>query len=318
MITEESPHNPARVRRAELMLVLTTLIWGASFSIVKYLIDAGVAPMAVTAWRFGLATVLFVLLFARRVTALPARATLVHGLILGLLLHAGFALQTIGLGITSSSRSGFITALYVIFTPLLQIILTRRAPRPNVWLGITLVLLGLWGLTAPDGTLAGLIEPWRQGGFNPGDALTIGSALFFAIYIVLLDRYATGGEIVELTMIQLAVVAVCSTMHVGVESALQTTDGAVMIPAAIAPWAGIIYLSLLASVLATYWQTLYQRDTTPSRAAVIFTLESVFAAVIAAVFLGESLSPLAVAGGVLIVAGLLVTQVQFAQRASAR
>jgi drug/metabolite transporter (DMT)-like permease len=297
-----------RQRRAESILLATTLIWGATFSIAKYLVDAGVDAMALVAWRFGLAAPLFLLLFARRVTFRPSRTTLAHGAILGALLYVGFGLQTVGLGITSSSRSGFITALYVVFTPLLQIIVIRRVPGINVLVGIVLVLLGLWGLTAPGGELAGLIDPWRAGGFNAGDLLTLASAFFFAIYIVLLDRFTARSDAAMLTAVQLVTVALIAVGHVAVAVAAGTTSGALTIPATAPAWAGILYLALLATVLSTYWQTRYQGDTTPSRAAVIFTLESLFAAIIAAALLGETMTTLSIIGGALIITGLLVVE----------
>ncbi|HVK39149.1 MAG TPA: DMT family transporter [Candidatus Kapabacteria bacterium] len=287
------------------MLVATTLIWGATFAITKALIDDGVAPMAIVAWRFTIASVVFAAIFARTLRRGMSRVTVVHGLVLGVLLYAGFGMQAIGLGVTSSSRSGFITALYVIFTPLLQILVTRRAPSRNVWIGIVLVLLGLWALTAPGGVVAGLVDPWSSGGFNVGDLLTLISAFFFAIYIVLLDRYSADGDIVTLTSIQLVTVALVSLGHLAVTGSPAASWA---IPSTVGAWAGILYLALLASVLSTYMQTRYQRDTTPSRAAVIFTLESVFAALLGAVALGESLTMLSLAGGALILTGLLVAE----------
>lgn len=295
------------------MLLVTTIVWGGSFAIAKHLVEAGIDPMAQVAWRFGLASVLFVLLFARRVArrvtrrvARPGGRGMRDGAVLGALLYVGFGLQTAGLGVTTSSRSGFITALYVIFTPLLQVAVLRRAPSPNVVAAIVLVLLGLWGLTAPGGGIDGLIEPWRDGGFNLGDLMTLGCAIVFAVYIVVLDRVAAGSDIVMLTAVQLAVVAALAIAHVAVASALDALAGSVTMPDDAVSWSGILYLALFSSVLATYWQTRYQHETTPSRAAVIYTLESVFAAAIAAIFLGESLTLLSLVGGALIVGGLLV------------
>ncbi|MBC8144129.1 MAG: DMT family transporter [bacterium] len=298
----------SKQRKAELMLLLTTVIWGATFSITKYIVDAGVDPMAQVAWRFVIATVLFLLLFGRRVTLRPTRATTTHGVILGALLFVGFSLQAVGLRLTSSSRSGFITVLYVVFTPLLAIIITRRAPSRNVIIAIVLVLLGLWGLTAPGGRVEGLVEPWLEGGFNVGDLLTLVSAIIWAIYITLLDRFTSSGDVTTLTAIQLIVVATAAAIYIGAASSLGAPLGSLTIPMNVIAWSGMFYLAFFSTVLSTYWQTLYQRETSPSRAAVIFTLEAVFAAMIAAIFLNETLTPLALFGGALIIAGLLVVE----------
>src|SRR5512133_3696541 len=101
----------ARQRRAEIILLLLTLIWGATFSLARFLVVSGVEPMAVVAWRFTIASGVFLVLFRGRLGGMPRRETLVHGAILGILLYLGFGLQTVGLGVTTSSRSGFITAL---------------------------------------------------------------------------------------------------------------------------------------------------------------------------------------------------------------
>ncbi len=288
--------------RAELALIAITIVWGATFSSTKLLL-AELPPLCLLSWRFGSAAIIFLLLFGRRMGGRPSRATIIVGLTLGALLYLGFALQTMGLEQTSSSRSGFLTALYVIFTPLLHTAITRKLPHRRVVIGVALVLLGLWGLTAPGGQLGGLIEPWRGGGFGIGELLTLGCAAAFALYIIVLDRYGTHVQAEPLTAIQLSTTAALAVLHSVITEpwTMPSTAGA---------WMHLAYLSLLASVLATYWQTRYQRATTPTRAAVIFTMESVFAAIIGVIFLHEQPGPVAIAGGVFIVAGLLTVELK--------
>lgn len=292
----------ARQRKAEAMLLVVTLTWGATFAITKTLLGT-MGPMTMLVWRFGIAAIVFCLFYHHRLLGPLNSRDMIRGAILGIPLYAGFALQTLGLSFTSSSRSGFITSLYVVITPILQITVTRRIPSRWVFIGIGIVLAGLWGLTAPGGRLDGLLAPWREGGFGYGDALTLGCAGVFALYIILLDRYAQNADIVILTAAQLVVMAVLSTVQ-----SLATEQWAY--PSTAASWAQILYLAIFATVLSTYWQTLYQRDTTPTRAAVIYTMESVFAAIIGMLILNEQLGPVGVAGGLLIVAGLLVVQLK--------
>jgi drug/metabolite transporter (DMT)-like permease len=303
--TSDATTQPDGVsRRAEGVLLLTTLIWGGTFTIVKSMLGSGLGPVSLMTWRFGLAALLFGVVYARRIRRGLFPETIRSGFVLGFLLYLGFGLQTLGLEGTSSSRSGFITALYVIFTPILQTLFTRRAPSRRVMVGVALVIAGLVGLTAPGGTLEGVIAPWKEGGFAIGEALTLGCALAFAIYIIVLDRVSRHVDFIALTGVQFFTVAACSAIHLAIAET-PTAPGTAM------DWIGMLYLAVLATVLTTAWQTRYQRDTTPTRAAVIFTMESVFAAIFAAIFLGEWLGPVGMVGGVFIVTGLLVTEIRW-------
>lgn len=299
-ITAGAPSTNTVARRAELILLGITLIWGATFATTKILLDT-LPPMVLLTWRFGIASAIFLLFFRRRLTGILSPATLWRGALLGVLLYSGFALQTMGLELTSSSRSGFITVLYVAMTPLLQVAITRRLPNQHVVVGVLLVLLGLWGLTAPGGTLVGLIEPWRDGGFGLGDLMTLICAFTFSIYILVLDRFAKDGPIVPYTAIQLVVGALLALAQALLTESWRTPSG-------IGNWSRLLYLSIFATVFSTYWQTRYQRDTTPTRAAVIYTMESVFAAIFAMLVLSEHMGPIALAGGGLIVSGLLTIE----------
>jgi drug/metabolite transporter (DMT)-like permease len=289
-------------RRAEAMLLLTTLIWGGTFGTTKTLLQGSLLPLGLLVWRFGIAALVFPLLYQKDLRAGYDIKVVVRGCVLGTLLYLGFALQTFGLSFTSSSRSGFITALYVIFTPLLQVVFTRKAPERRVLIGVAFVLLGLWALTTPDGTLAGLLEPWKDGGLGFGDGLTLVCALAFAIYIILLDRFMPQAtEIAAMTWTQLLTATVLLTIH------CLLTEPFTM-PAGISEWSQMLFLAIFATVLSTYWQTRYQPQTTPTRASVIFTMESVFSAIFAWFVLHERLGAIAVVGGILIVTGLLVTE----------
>jgi drug/metabolite transporter (DMT)-like permease len=301
--TQTSPYsNLVMQRRAEAMLLLTTLIWGGTFGITKALLDGSMRPLGLLVWRFGIAAVVFPVFYGYQLRNGISRQAILRGGVLGMLLYLGFALQTMGLSGTSSSRSGFITALYVVFTPLLQVIVTRRAPSRPVMAGVALVLLGLWGLTAPGGTIAGLFAPWQAGGFGVGDLLTLACALVFAVYIILLDRFAPkAGEIAPMTWVQLLSATILLSAH-------RLVAEPWTMPSTVVEWGGMLYLAILATVLSTYWQTRYQPMTSPTRASVIFTMESVFAAILAAIFLNEWLGPVGIVGGVLIVAGLLVAE----------
>ncbi len=248
-----------------------------------------VSPLTFVAIRFGIASLIFPLIYRRDYFTMD-RGTLLSGLFLGFLLMIGFALQTVGLKYTTASKSAFITGLLVAFTPIAQAVIERKMPTRASLLGVGLVALGLFLLTSPGGQ-----------GFNIGDILTLFCAISYAIYIVYLDVYSRKYDVSKLTFLQLSETAVLSiiaapfveTMHV------HFTVGFF--------WA-LLYTSILATVFATYLQTKYQRETTPVRAAIIFSMEPVLANVIAFFAFGEFVGVIGAVGGAFIIAGLLTSE----------
>ncbi|HXC61402.1 MAG TPA: DMT family transporter, partial [Nitrospiria bacterium] len=136
---------------AELFLVGATFIWGGTFVIVKVGLE-DISPMLLVAVRFSIAAILFSLLFYKKIFPMN-RAVFRKGSWLGLLLFLGFILQTVGLNDTTPSKSAFITGTLVIFTPIFQLIIEKRAPKVGHILGIIIVTIGLWFLTAPASSL---------------------------------------------------------------------------------------------------------------------------------------------------------------------
>ena len=274
--------------RAELILFFVTFIWGSTFVLTKELLSA-FSPFAYIGTRFALASAIFAILFPASVRKMNAPGAL-RGSILGVLLFAGFVLQTIGLQYTTASKSAFITGMLVVFTPLWQVALERRFPSLGTLLGVVLVTVGLFFLTSPDGS-----------GFNRGDAMTLGCAFLFGLYIVLLDIFGKEADAGQLTVMQFVISAIGGGMAMLFfeDARLVLTLGAVL---------ELGYLAVAASVVALYLQTKYQPDTTPARSAVIFSLEPVIAAVLAYVVMGELLGLLGALGGGLILAGLLFSQ----------
>ncbi len=274
--------------RAELALLSTTLIWGNTFVAMKFiLIDT--TPLMNVATRFAVAALIFLLIFRKSLFPIP-RSSVVKGSILGLFLFLGFISQNVGLQYTTASKSAFITGMMVVFVPLLQIIVERRSPKLGNILGVALVAAGLWLLTSPSGSQ-----------FNIGDALTIGCAVVFAIYIVYLDVISKEMTAAQLTFLQIASCAIyawiCLLFTEKPTFVMSTTS-----------FVSLAYLTLLATVLTTYVQTRFQKDTTPTRAAIIFSVEPVIASISAYFILSEHLGAMGMVGGGLIVVGVLVSE----------
>jgi drug/metabolite transporter (DMT)-like permease len=273
---------------AELVLFAATFIWGGTFVIVKLGLE-DVSPLLLTALRFSIAALLFFLLFSKHILAIN-RDVIHKGSILGLLLFIGFATQTIGLKYTTASKSAFITGMFVIFTPLFQFFLEKKSPQRSNLIGIVIVSVGLWLLTKPSG-----------GGFGVGDGLTLSCAIVFGLYIVALDIISKQHDIIHLAFLQMISCAALSWISFGI------LENPLFKPTPNALW-GLAYLTILATVATTYVQTRFQQDTTPTRAAIIFTIEPVWAAISAYLFLHEILGMAGLLGGGLIIAGILISE----------
>jgi drug/metabolite transporter (DMT)-like permease len=273
---------------AEGVLFACTAIWGSTFAVTKNALDTS-SPLLFVAARFALATLLLAPWVLKDLRRMTSRA-LGRGLWLGVLLFAGFATQTVGLRYTTASKSGFITGMLVVLTPIFQLVLERRAPRLGNLAGVGLVTLGLYLLTSPEGSA-----------FNVGDALTLACAVAYALFIVFLDIFTKEHDPSQLTFVELAATSLLAVASAPfLEDLRFSLDGETL--------GAIAYLALFATLGALYLQARYQRETTPTRAALIFSLEPVFAALFAYLLRGERLGALGIVGGSVIVAGVLLSE----------
>lgn len=264
------------------------MVWGGTFAVVKFaLTDA--SPLTFLAVRFGIASMIFPIIYRKNYFSMD-RETLAGGVFLGLLLMIGFACQTVGLKYTTASKSAFITGLLVAFTPIAQAVIEKKAPTRGNLIGVALVAVGLFLLTSPGGQ-----------GLNIGDILTLFCAISYAIYIVYLDVFSKKHDVSKLTLLQLSITGLLSIAAAPFLETMEFhfTTGLL--------WA-LLYTSILATVFSTYLQTKYQRYTTPVRAAIIFSMEPVLANIIAYFAFGEFVGPIGAVGGVLIIGGLLSSQ----------
>jgi len=275
-------------RRSEWFLFSMTFIWAGTFVVVKGGL-ADLSPFLLVALRFSLAA-LCLLPFSVPSIRQMNRSVILKGCLLGFLIYLGFILQTVGLKYTTASKSAFITGMLVIFTPFFQYLLLKRPPRRANLAGIFLVSIGLWFLTAPGGE-----------GVNRGDFLTLLCALAFALAIVLIDRYTKEHDPFQLTVLEIASPALFGWL------ALPLFERPVFNPTP-AVFFTLGYTAILATVMTTWVQTRYQRDTTPTRAALIFTLEPVWTAILGFIFLDEMLGAKGFLGGGLIIAGILFSE----------
>jgi drug/metabolite transporter (DMT)-like permease len=267
---------------AHLALVVAAFFFGTTFVPVR---DAvlDVEPVPFIAVRFLVAAAV-VWPFARGRPRPPGAVA--AGVACGAALAVGFVLQTVGLQYTTPSASAFITYLLVVMVPILSAVLLRRRPQPLTLVGVVLATFGLFLLTGADLSL------------GRGEVLTVGCAVAFALHIVLLAELAPRFDSVVLNVVQLAVVGVACFVPGLVAGGYGFTARAAL---------AAVYTALAASALAFGLMVWAQRRVGPTRAALLLTLEPVFAAA-AGYLAGDRLGGVGLVGGVVILAGILVAE----------
>ncbi len=291
-----APGGKLRVQ-ADLCLLLLSAIWGCTFVVTKAALADG-SPLLFIATRFALATAVLYPFLPRAALGGATRGALAGGGVMGLLLFIGFACQTVGLLHTTPARSAFITALYVVVTPLLALLLGRRRPSRDSVLGVVLATVGLHLLTDPG-----------TGGFGWGELLTVVCAVAFAGHLLAVDHYTRRHDAGVLAFLQIGVVAVLAIGPAFLleEPRFTPTPGLIL---------ALVVTSLLATAVALYVQNVVQARTSPTRAAIIFSAEPIFAAITSWAVEGEVLEGLALLGALLILAGVLAAELAPLRRLS--
>jgi len=285
---------------ADTGLLFVAFIWGLTFVMVQEAVqDYPVFACLSARLTFGVVGLLPILWWRRSYLRLseseaPLRKQLFAGIVMGVLLFAGYSFQTAGLLFTTPAKAGFITGLSVVIVPLLGVIFLRERPSRGVVLGIALATVGLGLLT-----LSGLN---LVVGINPGDILVLFCAFSFAGHIFVTGLFAPRMNALVLTVAQIATVAVLSTI------AMLLFEQPVSWPPTGQPLFAALFTGLLATALAFGLQTSAQRFTTATHTALIFATEPVFAALASFVLIGELLGPTELLGSALILAGMLAAE----------
>jgi drug/metabolite transporter (DMT)-like permease len=288
---------------AESILLIITLIWGATFAIIKLAL-VNVSPMVFISIRFSFAAILLLPFFLKKSKNI-SRSAVLSGLLLGVMYFLGFSTQTIGLNYTTATKSGFITGTCVLFTPIFQYVFEKKKPGKGNLIGVFFVLTGLILLSSKGNSILDIFHELGSG-FNIGDFFTLLCAVFFAMYIVYLDIISKKYDYLLLVFLQISITAVMGIISViilsvsGLENIKFMFSGSLIF--------AFLYTSILATVLTTTFQTKYQKIVTPTKAGIIFSFEPVFSAVIAYYFIHEKISRFSFIGGILIFTGLLVSE----------
>ena len=273
-------------------LVLVTAVWGLTFVQVK---DAvALYPLfAFLAVRFAIASLVLAAPAAGRLRSL-GRGGATAGAALGLLLALGYALQTAGLERTTVSSAGFITGLYVVFTPLLALLLFRTRVGGTVWIGVALAVCGLAMLSG-----VGAGDPI-------GDLLVLAGSAAYSVQIVLMERYAPRYDPVAFTQAEMLAAF-------GGFALVAVALGQVEVPRGWTVWGALLVTGVFASALGFLVQTWAQRRTSATRTALAFAMEPVWAGIFGFWLAGDRLGALGWGGCAVIMAGILVAEPEAAR-----
>lgn len=295
-----------RSRIADLSLLIVAMMWGCTFLIVQHAVRV-LPPLAFNGIRFLGAAVLLALIitfFYRSQWRDISGKMLLHSCLLGLFLFLGYAFQTVGLLYTTTSNAGFITGLSVVFVPFLALLLLKSPISRYTWISALLAAAGLY-LLAFAGTALTL---------NKGDFLIFLCAVAFALHVAYTGVFAPRYSALPLAAMQMAVVGLLSLLFSllfeDVGPLTQVADR-LLKPEVI--WALLVSIGPT-SAFAFWIQTVCQKYTNPSRVAVIFAMEPVFAALTGVTFGGEVLGAAAGLGCICIFAGMILAELKSAPR----
>lgn len=290
--------DPAR--RATAYLLGTTVFWGSSFLAMKWGTEAlapavggPAAPAAFLFLRFALALAVHLLLVRGAVRRLD-RGTLRGGVALAIPFYLGFILQTTGIVETTSTVSAFLTSLMVVFTPILGRLFFGERLTPALTAGVAVSVVGVWFLTSPEG------------GIGKGELLTLLCALAFAVQIQLTNVVTRRHEPEAVTTVMFA----CALLFSAALLAVHGVSPGALLEGLREPRAlgTVAWTAVFCSVVAIWVLNRFQREIPPTRAAVLYMMEPLFAALLGATLGGERLSGRALAGGAVILAGNLLCE----------
>ena len=276
-----------RSRSPLLALVAVTAIWGYTFVPVQK--SVGAYPLfAFLAVRFAISTLALAPFAWRPLRALP-RGGWAAGVVAGTFLGLAYGLQTAGLELTTVASTGFITGLYVVFTPLLALAAFRTPVPAPVWIGVVFALAGL------------LLLSGAPGGSWTGNLLVLGNAVAQSFQIVAMERWAPRYDARALTILQMAVAFAGFAL-------VAVATGQVELPPDAATWYALVVTGVFAGALGYLVSTWVQSRTTAARAALVFTLEAPFAALFGVLLLSEHLGVAGWVGCAVMLAGIVLAE----------
>jgi drug/metabolite transporter (DMT)-like permease len=265
-----------------LAMLATAAIWGGSFVVMKDSLEKQ-DVFSFLASRFILASIL---MFMYRPTALRglSKKFVLRGIFAGILLGSGYIFQTFGLTNTTVSNTGFITGLYLVFTPLISLIILRKHVIRIQWLAVLLAFIGLF-LISYNGVSIGR-----------GETLVLISAILYGAHFVALGEWSDGGNTYALTLIQIATLAVMASLF--------TIKDGFQIPPDSSVWLAVLFTAFFATFLAFLVQTKAQSVMSATAASVLLSTETPFAVIFGLYFNSDPLTLKIITGGILVMGAM--------------
>ncbi len=283
----DSQHGSRRAV-ADLMLIGVAAIWGSAFS-AQRVASAYVGHFTYNGLRFLLAVVILTPILRGRWRSIP-RAEWGGGVLAGLVLAGASALQQAGIAFTTAGKAGFITGLYVVLVPLFVALISRQRPSRLAWGASLVAAVGLY-----------LLSVEGQWTLQPGDALELGGAVLWATHVIVVGRLVRYADPLRLSCVQYLVCGAVNTT-LGLLFERETLLGLQAV------WWTVLYGGAISVGLGYTLQAYAQRDAPATDAAIILSMEAVFAALFGWLTLRERLSPVQVAGCVMMLGGMLLAQ----------
>lgn len=282
------------IKPQEAILILITMFWGGTFLAVQYAVTLS-DPFFFVGLRFATAAIVVALFSLKTLRGLTMKE-LQAGVAIGISIAMGYSLQTWGLQTIPSSKSAFITAMYVPLVPLLQWLCLGRMPGLMSCVGIVLAFIGLIFLAGPGDNLLAM---------GPGEIITLIGAVAIAAEIILISAWAGKVDVKRVTVVQLATASIVAfiAMAPAGESVPPMTTGLVVVALGLGIFSAIIQVTM-------NWA---QRSVSPTRATVIYTGEPVWAGIFGRLA-GERLPMLALLGAAFIVVGVLVSELKLKKK----
>ena len=304
----------SKTARNSLLLVLTALIWGASFVAQSAGMEY-IGPFTFNAIRtiiggMVLLPVIFITDRRRKKEGgdapAPAqdkkKSVFVGGILCGVVLFAASSFQQIGIMSTTTGKSGFITALYIIIVPILGLLFKKKVPF-TVWIAAGLAVLGMYMLCISEGL-----------GFGKGELLTLVCAFLFSIHILIIDAYSPYVDGVRMSCIQFFVAGLISIPCTLLDKVIDPAYISVTFTTVLSAWLPILYSGLMSCGIGYTLQIIGQKNVPPALASLILSLESVFAALAGWVLLGQTLTAKELIGCAIVFAAIILAQIPLPQR----
>lgn len=273
-------------KQANLILATISMGWGTSYIFMKLCVDT-VTPLTIVALRFGIAFIVMMILFYKKIFRLEVK-TIKYSAIVGALLCGIFFALLYGMKNTSASSAGFLTSTTVILVPILQTFITRKMPSLKIIIGGTIVFLGLALIT--------IVEDFH---FAYSSLYCLVAALLYAIHIIVTNHFAREVDALQLGIYQLGFATLFATIGTFI---FETP----VLPHERISWFAILGLALICSAYGFVMQPISQKYTTPESTGFLFSLEPIFSAIFAFIFLNENMGLQGYFGALLILAGVLI------------